>query len=55
MKMNKVGSSACGSESQIHEIGSGAKESGLFRCQPGRVVDSHLKDHLAFLLKPMIL
>lgn len=31
------------------------KEKGLFKCQPGRMVGSHLKDYLIFLLKLVIL
>ena len=27
------------------------KEIGLFRCLPGKMVDSYFKDHLPFLLK----
>lgn len=51
------GSAACRNKSQTHEAGAGAKRKRFYSgaTQPGRTVDSHLKDQLFFLLKPSIL
>ena len=41
-------------KSQIHEAGVDAKRKKIYSgdTQPGRMVDSYLKDHLLFLFKP---
>ena len=49
------GSAACHNKSQMRETGSCAKGRGIQVPQAGRIVDSPLKDHHPFLLKPMVL
>lgn len=54
-KPHKVGSAAHASENQMQETDARAKERGLFRCRPGRMVGFCLRDHLIYLFKPMVL
>ena len=48
---------ACHNQSQTREAGAGTKEKRFYSgaAQAGRMVDSCLKDHLVFMLKPQFL
>ena len=56
LKPNKMDSAACGSKSQTCKTGVGAKGKTFSQVPgPGRMVDSHPKDHVAYLLKLLVL
>lgn len=51
----RTGLTQCPKESQTHKTGAGAKGKLIQMSRHGRMVDSHLKHHLIFLLKPAVL